>query len=398
MPLSDSRIRSAKPSARIVKLSDGNGLQLWVMPNGSRLWRLAYRHGGKQKLLALGKYPDVGLADARGLRDEHRRVLARGVDPAVARRVSRSNTFDAIATEWLQRQKDEGRSEATAAKHEWLVNLARPALGPRPISEISAAEVLAVLRVPEGRGHLESARRLRSTLSGIFRFAIATARAEHDPSAPLRGALRTPRTAHRAALLDPEAFGGLLRSINGYGGQPETRIGLTLLALTAARPGELRLATWDEFDLDAAAWSIPTGHTKQRRPHRAPLARQAVDLLRELRRLSGRGTLAFPGLRGNRPLSENTFSYALRGLGYGGDEASPHGFRSTFSSLTNESGHWNVDAVEKHLSHVDRNDVRAAYQRSEFWSERVRLAQWWADVCDHLRAGGTDVPPPAPPA
>jgi integrase len=398
--LTELEIRSAKPAEKVRKLSDERGLQLWILPSGSKLWRLAYRHLGKQKVLAFGSYPEVTLKEARERRDGARKTLAAGTDPAEKKKLDRltkaaaaGNTFDVLADEWLAKVSREGRAEATLGKVTWLLSLARPALGKRPIAEISALEMLDTLRTVERRGRLESARRLRSTVSCVFRFAIATGRAENDPTVPLRGALAAPVAKHRAAVTDPGKFGGLLRAIDGFDGQSTTKIALQLLALTAVRPGELRQAGWNEFDLDKAKWIIPEGRTKMRRAHEVPLPRQAVELLRSLWEITGGSRYLFPSIRSSvRCMSENTLNAALRRLGYDKDEACSHGFRSSFSTIANESGKWSADAIERALAHVDGNDIRRAYHRGAHWSERVELAQWWADRCDELRRSTQVIP------
>lgn len=398
--LTEIAIRAAKPAEKVRKLSDGGGLQLWIWPNGSKLWRLAYRFLGKQKVLALGSYPEVSLKEARERRDESRKVLAAGIDPTEKKKLDRltkaaaaGNTFDVLADEWLAKVSREGRAEVTLAKVTWLLSLARPALGNRPIAEISALEVLDGLRSVERRGRLESARRLRSTISCVFRFAIATGRAENDPTVPLRGALVAPVARHRAAVTDAGQFGGLLRAIDGFDGQSTTKIALQLLALTAVRPGELRQAEWSEFDLDKARWIIPEGRAKMRRAHEVPLPRQAVELLRSLWEITSGSSYLFPSIRSSvRCMSENTLNAALRRLGYDKDEACSHGFRASFSTIANESGKWSVDAIERALAHIDADSVRRAYHRGAHWHERVELAQWWADRCDELQRGTQVIP------
>lgn len=395
MALTDAKVRSAKADERPVKLSDGGGLHLLVSTSGGRMWRMSYRFGGKQKTLALGRYPSVSLADARNRRDAAKRTLAAGLDPGaqlrlqrVARSVAAANTFDAIAAEYMEKLRREGRADATMTKVEWLVDFARPDLGRRPIAEISAAEVLVVLRKVEKRGRLETARRLRSTIGSVFRYAIATARADNDPTFALRGALVSPKVQPRAAITSPVPLGALLRAIDGFDGQPATHAALQLMPLLFPRPGELRAAEWREFDLNAAVWTIPAARAKMRREHRKPLPRQAVAILRELSALTGDHPLVFPSVRTwQRPISENTLNAALRRLGYAKDEATAHGFRATASTLLNESGLWAADAIERELGHVEADDIRRAYARGEYWEERTRMAQWWADHLDGLRAG-----------
>ena len=399
MAVTDLEIRAAKPASRLVKLSDGGGLQLWITPDGAKRWRLAYRSGGSQKLLAIGVYPATGLREARAAREEAKRLLAAGQDPLLVKRLAKAtkatasaNTFDAIAIELLDKKRRERKAPPTFEKFQWLVGLARPAIGARPVSEITAPEVLAILRSAESRGKLETARRLRSTIGQVFRYAVSTGRADADPTGALKGALSAPTVQHRAAIIEPKAFGGLLRAISGYEGAPETRMALELISLTLVRPGELRAAEWTEFDLDAAVWSIPGEKMKMRRPHRVPLAARAVAILRELQTITGHGKFVFPSIRlPARCMSENTINGALRRLGFTGHEMTSHGFRSSASSMLNESGLWNSDAIERQLAHVDNDSVRRAYARADFWDERVRMMTWWADRCGELRCGGDTI-------
>ncbi|WP_315800791.1 MULTISPECIES: tyrosine-type recombinase/integrase [unclassified Bradyrhizobium] len=399
--LTDAAVRNAKASGRLVKLSDGGGLQLWLTPSGGKLWNFAYRFGSKQKKLALGEYgkapAGVPLEAARRLRDEAAGLLRDGIDPAIrkrqvkaARAEAQANTFSVLADELLAKKKREGVATATAGKLEWLLGLAKADLGPLPIGDVSAGEVLRVLQPLEAAGKLETAKRLRAVIGAVFRYAVTTARANADPTQALRGAIAAPRPKHRAAIIEPVAFGGLLRAIDGFQGQPTTKAALQLIALLAPRPGELRHATWAEFDLDAAVWNIPAERTKMRRPHRVPLPAQATAILRDLHPITGRGVagLVFPGLRSvTRPISENTLCAALRRLGYSNDEMVAHGFRSTFSTLANESGKWSINAIEAALAHVEPNAVRRAYVRGDYWDERVKLMTWWADYLDALRQG-----------
>jgi len=403
MPLSDVTVRSAKPAATPRKLSDGGGLFLLIQPKpiGSKLWRLAYRFGGKQKALALGIYPAVSLSQARDGRDEAKKLLAIGIDPSVQRKTERQldkvaagNSFRAVAEEVIAKLEREGRAHVTLTKKRWLLDFAYPAFGDRPVSEITAKELLALLREIEGRGIYETAKRLRSTCGMVFRFAIATGRAERDPSADLRGALTTHQVTHRAAIVEPADIGALLRAIDGFDGQPTTRAALRLAPNVFVRPGELRQAEWSEFDLDAAVWSIPAAKMKMRRPHRVPLSRQSLDIIRELRKITGNGRLVFPSVRTVlRPISENTLNAALRRLGYASEDMSTHGFRSMAATRLNEMGGWNPDAIERQLAHQEANAVRRAYTHgAEFWSERVEMMQAWSDYLDGLRAGGAIVP------
>jgi integrase len=395
MALTDTVIRLAKAGETDRKLADEKGLYLLVTSTGSKLWRLKYRIDGKEKKLALGAYPDVGLKDARAKRDEARKAAQAGRDPAVAKRearvakrISAANTFGAIAEEYIEKQEAEGRADVTVGKARWLLSKLSPSLGSRPISEITPHELLSVLRTSERAGQRETARRLRSFASRVFRYAVATARATNDPAQPLQGALVAAVAKHHAAIVDPVAFGGLLRAIDGYGGQPLTRLALRFTSHVFQRPGEIRKAEWSEIDFEKALWTIPAERMKQRQPHRIPLSRQALAILREAQELSGGGRYVFPKLGSSlKPMSENAINGALRRLGYGPNEMTAHGFRSTASSLLNESGKWSYDAIERALSHADGNQVRAAYHRGAHWPERVEMGQWWSDYIHTLRTG-----------
>lgn len=386
MPLSDLKIRALRPSERPTKHSDGGGLHLLVSPTGSKLWRIAYRFGGKQKLLSLGPYPTVSLADARTRRDEAKSLLHQNIDPSekakldrIAWTSSRASTFNAVADELLSKSEREGKAEATLTKKRWLLGLVRPDIGSRPIIEISAAEILVPLRRIEAQGKYETARRLRAVISQVFRFAIATARAENDPTYGLRGALIAPTVTHRAAITDWEGLGGLMRAIETYDGASDTRAALKLLALLYPRPGELRQAEWMEFDLTKRIWTIPAVRTKMRREHRKPLSGAAIAILEDVKTRSGTGRLIFPAMHTTlRPMSENTLNAALRRMGFEKHEMTSHGFRAAASSLMNESGLWHSDAIEAELGHVGTNEVRRAYHRASYWDERVRMAEWWA--------------------
>ena len=396
MSLTDAKCRTEQPRPKLHKLTDGGGLQLWVQPSGARLWRFAYRFKSRQKLLALGVYPTVSLARARQARDEAKRFLADGLDPAVekkrqAQERASAPTFRGVADEYVAKLVREARSDATITKTEWLLSFAYADFGDEPIRGVTAPAILKVLQAVEARGRYESARRLRSTIGSVFRFAIATARAESDPTYALRGALTQFKPTPRAAITDATKLGALLRAVDAFDGQPSTRVALQLLALMFSRPGELRLAEWPEFDLERAVWTIPGSRTKMRRPHRVPLSKQALERLNVLRAMS-RGSFLFPGVRSSsRPISDGTLNAALRRLGYTKDEVTGHGFRATASSLLNESGKWHPDAVERQLAHVEGNDVRAAYARGEHWQERVAMMQWWADYLDQLRLSGFDL-------
>jgi integrase len=400
MPLTDLVCRKTKPCDSLKKYSDMHGLQLWIFPNGSKLWRYAYRFDGKQKLIAVGRYPQVSLHDARAEREKARESLRQGRDPSHVRAVARlensfaEDKFALVAAEYLEKLRREGRSRSTLKKVEWLLGFATGPLGSYGMREIRPVEVLAVLRGVEGRGRYETARRLRSTIGAVFRYAIATARADTDPTEHLIGALTTRTSKPRAAITATRPFGALLRAIDGFDGQPETRIALQLMALLFPRPGELRMAEWKEFDWEEKVWEIPAQRMKMRRPHRVPLAPQAIARLTELHALSGSGALLFSSTRSpDRPISDNTLNAALRRLGYSTDDATAHGFRASASTLLNESRLWNPDVIERQLAHQEANDVRRVYDRSDHWDERVKLMTWWANYLDTLRAM-TSGPPP----
>lgn len=394
--LTNTAIKSAKPGSSVVKLSDGGGLQLWITPRGGKYWRMAYRIDGKQRVLAIGVYPVTSLKSARSARDKAKEALAAGLDPGQKKKLDRIaaeaasvNTFCALAEEFLAKKAKEGKAEVTIVKLRWILDFAIPDLGLRPVGSIRPPEVLAVLRKIESRGKLETAGRLRAVIGQVFRYAIATGRAENDPTPSLRGALTAPITKPRAAIVQPIPFGGLLRAIDSYDGSPEVIAALQLLALTFVRPGELRNAEWSEFDLDAAIWTIPAGRMKMRRAHRVPLAPQALGIFKRLHTITGHGKLLFPSVRtADRCMSENTVNAALRRLGYGKDDMTGHGFRSAASSMLNESGIWNPDAIEAQLAHVENNSVRRAYARADYWDERVKMMNWWADRLDAMQRGG----------
>jgi integrase len=395
MGLSVVAIKAAKGRDKKYKLTDGDGLYLLVTPAGGRYWRMNYRHLGKQKTLSFGVWPDTELAEAREQRDAPGKLLAKSSDPAehiklerIAATVAASNSFKAVADEWLYKAEREGRAATTMKKLRWLLNFTNLSIGKRPIASISAHELLLMLRKMEGNGRYETAKALRSTCSQIFRYAIATARAERDVAVDLRGALIAPKTVHRAAITTSREAGGLLCAIEGFEGFPETKAALNLLAHVFVRPGELRFAEWQDFDFDKALWTIPAHKTKMRRPHSIPLSSQALGILRTIRHDVSYSRYLFPSLRSiAKPMSENTINAALRRMGYAQDEMTGHGFRAMAATLLNEMGLWNPDAIERQLAHCDNNTVRRAYTRGEYWDERVRMMQHWSDHLIYLRDG-----------
>lgn len=390
------QINAAKPAVKAYKLHDSLGLLLAVQPNGSKLWRLNYRYLGKQKTLHLGPWPQISLADARTRRDEARRQIAEGIDPSLEKKRARiaakyaaANTFEAVAKEWLQKCERDGLARVTIDKISWLLAKAYPVIGDIPIAQITPHEALAVLRKVEATGAYESARRMRSVLSRVFRYGVATVRCDKDVAADLRGAIATPKVKHFAAITDPRDVGQLLRAIDGYTGQAVTRMAMRMSPHVLLRPGELRQAERKDIDVEMAIWSIPADRMKMRRPHRVPLSRQVISMIEELRELTGFRQHLFPCMgKPRKAMSENAVNQGLRRLGYTTNEMTAHGFRAMAATLLNESGKWNPDAIERQLAHVDTNQVRRAYARGEYWDERVEMMQRWSDYLDELRCGG----------
>jgi integrase len=400
MALNDILIRAAKPREKDWKLADERGLYLLITPKGSKLWRVKFRVNGKEKKLSLGAYPDVSLKDARRMRDQARSAKAHGIDPAKekqqakqAAKLGAENSFAVVAEEYIEKMVKEGLAEATISKARWFLELLRPSVGRMPIADIQPQDLFAALKKIEKAGHRETAKRLRSFSSRVFRYAVATARATADPAQTLRGALASPIVKHYAAITDPLALGELMRAIDGYSGEPATMAALRLTPHVFQRPGEVRQMRWSEVDLEKGIWTIPAERMKQRHTHAVPLSRQSVAILTGMQGLTGNGMFVFPSVRTReRPMSENTVNGALRRLGYSGSEMTAHGFRSTASTLLNESGKWNPDAIERALSHAEKNQVRAAYNRGSYWNERVEMAQWWSDYLNTLKDGATVIP------
>ncbi|TLZ10586.1 MAG: DUF4102 domain-containing protein [Gammaproteobacteria bacterium] len=393
--LNDTRVRSAKSREKAFKLSDERGLFLLVMPTGSRLWRLKYRVNGREKLISLGAYPDVTLKRAREKRDAARRLIADGIDPSVQRKAERAalaQSFEGVAKEWLELQTKSLAPETISILTARLDSGLYPYIGSRPISAITAQEVLSALRRIESRGRHETAHRVRALAGRVFRYAVATGRAQHDVAADLIGALAPVKSKNFASVIDPVRVGELMRAIHGYSGHPVTALALKLAPLVFVRPGELRAAEWTEFDLVNAEWRIPGERMKMGDPHLVPLSRQALAILHELQPLARGGKYLFPSLRTrDRPMSDNTINAALRRMGYTSEEQTGHGFRSMASTLLNEQG-FPPDVIELQLAHTERNKVRAAYNKAQRLPERRKMMQAWADYLDGLRAGGNVVP------
>ncbi|MHB8744665.1 MAG: tyrosine-type recombinase/integrase [Sulfuricaulis sp.] len=402
MPLTDTRCRNARKKKKSYKLFDADGLFLLVQPTGSKLWRLKYRldpradGSKKEHLYAIGVYDDVGLADARLKRDQARKLIAQGVHPTRHRKVERArkaaesvNTFEAVAREWIGKQRSKWTPYYTTQVENMLKANVYPRIGALPIREVSAAQLLEIVQRVEKRAP-SVAMLVRQWCSAIFRYAVATLRAETDPAATLKGAIHRPKVQHRAPLQRDE-IPKFLKKLDGFAGYRTTIIAMRLLLLTFVRPGELRAAEWSEFDLDNAEWRIPAHKMKMGEQHIVPLPKQAVALLRELRTLTGGQRLLFPNYR--RPktyMTATTINRALERMGYGG-RFSSHGFRSTASTLLNEMG-WHADVIERQLAHAPRSKVRAAYNRALYIPERKKMMQAWADFIDSLQAGGTVVP------
>jgi integrase len=396
MPLSHFALTKAVASDRPKKLSDGDGLYLLVQPGGAKLWRLRYRFAGRENLLSLGPFPAVTLLAARQQRDEARRLLAAGTDPSVKRKLDRiaaaaaaANTFGALASEYLEVLEANGAAASTLAKNRWMLETLAASLARRPIADILPAEILTVLKRVEKTGRRESARRLRGVIGSVFRHAIVTLRASHDPTVPLQRALLKPIVTPRPAIVDERSLGALLISIDEYDGWPTIRAALQLLALTMTRPGEVRYLTRAEIDFKKAVWRIPGERMKMRRPHEVPLSRQALIVLEDIWSVSDH-PLVLPSIRSlQKPLSENAMNSALRRIGYAKDEMVAHGFRAAASTILNERG-INPDVIEAALAHQEGNAVRRAYNRATYWEERTALMQTWADLLDEFRAGAVN--------
>ena len=403
MALTDVAIRKAKAGPKAYKMSDSSGLFLLVERTGGKLWRMKYRIDGREKKLAIGRYPEIGLAEARRRRDAAREQLAQGKDPSREKqrekaraRLDADNTFAVLAAQFCEKRRNDGSrawAPSTAKRCEYLLSVLNSSIGNLPIADIEPADILTAVRRIESKGKLESAKRTLQLAGSVFRYAVATARLKSDPTRDLRGALMNPTVTHYGAVLDPEGVGELLRAIDGYEGQPITKLAMQLAPHVFVRPGELRHAEWSEFDFNGALWTIPASKTKMRKDHLVPLSRQAIKILQEAQLLTGPSGYVFPSVRTRRrPMSDNTINAGLRRLGYTTDEMTAHGFRAMASTLLNESGKWNPDAIERALAHGDSDKVRAAYHRGAHWKERVKMAQWWRDHLDKLRAGAEVVP------
>lgn len=393
MALTDVAIRNAKPAEKPVKMTDGGGLYLLLNPNGSRWWRLDYRFGGKRKTLSMGVYPEVGLKDARERRDAARRLLANQIDPGEHRKAVKSatverdtNSFEVVAREWFAKNRDSWVSSHADKIIARLENDVFPWLGAKPTDEISAPEVLEVLRRIEKRGTLDTAHRAKGNISQVMRYAIATGRALRDPCPDLRGALPPARENNFPAITNPEAVAELLRAIDAFRGTFVVRCALLLAPILFVRPGELRRAEWVGFDLDKAEWRYLV--TKTKTEHLVPLPSQAVAILRELHALTGRGRYVFPGRDPQKSMSEAAVNAALRRMGYDTKtEITGHGFRAMARTILHEELNIKPEVIEHQLAHKVPDALGTAYNRTKFLKERRAMMQLWADYLDKLKAG-----------
>jgi integrase len=397
VPLTDTAIRNAKPRNKTYTLGDGEGMYLEVMPNGTRFWRMAYRQAnGKKNRLTFGKYPEVSLAEARDKRLAARRQLAQGVDPGRTKREEKQarekaalNTFEAVARAWLARTAAERAASTQEKNTAWLERNIFPAIGALPISTIKPWDVLSALRVIEKRGAIESAHKIKQLCGQVFRFAVASGLADRDMTVDLRGALSAIPEAHYAAITDPKEAAELLRAVDAYNGHAYAVAALKLAPLVFVRPGELRSAEWSEIDLDAAEWRIPGSKMKMGQDHIVPLATQAVALLRELHAMTGHDKFVFPSVRtSTRCMSENTVNAALRGMGYGKDVMTGHGFRAMARTIMDEVLGERVDLIEHQLAHAIKDPNGRAYNRTAHLPARRLMMQRWADYLDVIKRGG----------
>ncbi|HNY71656.1 MAG TPA: integrase arm-type DNA-binding domain-containing protein [Syntrophorhabdus sp.] len=403
MALTDIQVRSAKPKDKDYKLSDGNGLFLLVAVSGGKRWRYKYRFGGKEKLLALGTYPDISLQEARNKLREARNQLANGFDPCVEKKALKKykaeqiaaaeNTFEAVAREWLEKFSGQWSPSHASTTLGRLERDVFPWLGKKPIGEIKPPDILAILRRVESRGALETAHRIRTICGQVLRYAVATGRAERDSAADLRGALPPVREKHHAALTDPKEVAELLRAIDGFKGTFPVKCALKLAPMLFVRPGELRQMEWAEIDLDNAQWNLPAEKMKMKQPHIVPLSKQAVSILEELKPLTGSGRYVFPSHRSRmRPMSNNAINAALRRMGYTSDDMTGHGFRAMARTILDEVLQVRPDFIEHQLAHAVRDPNGRAYNRTAHLAERRKMMQRWADYLDGLKAGAKVIP------
>jgi integrase len=389
--LTDTKLRALKPRESIYRIADAGGLCIEVRTTGSRMWRFRYRYNGKARMLALGEYPIVSLTEARRKRDEARGVLALGIDPTVNAKAKReavveraANTFTALAVEWLAQNAHAITPGTLRRDRRIFEGHLNPWIGDIPIADVSPPMLLAALRKIEAKGAVETAHRARGLASRLFRYAIATGRAERNPATELIGALKIPKARHFASITDPQEVAVLLRAIDGYSGTPVVAAALKLAPLLFVRPGELRTARWADVDLENGEWRFIA--TKTKTPHIVPIASQAKLIMSELKPLTGRGDFLFPGVRSRLlPMSENTITAALRALGYDGDSMTGHGFRAMARTILDEVLHIRPDYIEHQLAHAVRDPNGRAYNRTAHLPERRAMMQQWADYLDKLK-------------
>jgi integrase len=399
-PSQTAQSKTPSPKKTTYTISDERGLSLEVSPKGGKWWRFRYRFEGKPKKHSLGVYPDVSLKKARERRDEARTMVADGVDPGEVKKAQKAalgeraaNSFEIIAREWVVKFSAKWGKAHRAKTIKRLEKDVFPWLGATPIAKVTAPDLLKTVQRIESRGANELARRALQDCGRIFRYAIATGRADRNPAADLKGAVPPAKEKHYASITDPKGVGALMRAIDDYEGSILTQCALKLAALTFVRPGELRQAEWAEIDLDGKEWRIPANRMKMKVMHIVPLSRQAIEVLKELHPLTGRGRYLLPSERSNgRPMSENTVNASLRRMGYSKEEMTGHGFRPMASTILNEK-QWNRDAIERQLAHAERDNVRAAYNYAEFLPKRNEMMQWWGDHLDALREGAQVRPP-----
>jgi integrase len=395
--LTETKIRASKSKQKPYKLADGKGLHLTIAPEGGRWWRLRYRHRGKEKMLSLGTYPEVGLAAARERRDSARKLIADGVDPSAERKASKAldaDTFEVMAREFMDKQRRKVTESTWQRDMDQFERIYFPTLGAKAISSLAAPDLLTCLRRVEKAGNVETAHRARGLAGRVFRYAIALGKAKHDVAADLRGALEPAIKRSYPAITDPAEVGALMRAIDGYTGHPVAAAALRLAPLLFVRPGELRKAEWAEFDLDGEEpmWRIPAEKMKARREHLVPLCARAVAILKELKAITGRRSYVFPAIgQADRPMSENTLGAALLRMGYAREVMVAHGFRSMASTLLNEQG-WHPDVIELQLAHKDKDETRRTYNRAARLPDRRKMMTAWADYLYGLKARGDVIP------
>ncbi len=395
MPLTAIEVKQAASKKKAYKLADGGGLHLLVKPVGGKYWRYKYRYAGKEKTLALGVYPEVSLKEAREKHQAARKSLDRGIDPGEARKVEKltrhlaaAESFEAVAREWFNRIMPEKSNSYRERTGRILEKDLYPVLGNRPIKSITAPELLAALRRIETREAYDIAHRAKQTAGQIFRYAVATGRADRDPSGDLKGALKPRRKKkHHAAITNPAEVGRLLLAMEGFQGTAVVKTALLLSSLLFQRPGEIRAMEWSEINWDSEQWEIPAEKMKMGQPHLVPLSNQAVALLKELQPVTGRGRYVFPSARGaSRCLSENGVRTALRTIGYDNDTMTPHGFRAMARTILDEALSYRVDWIEHQLAHAVRDTNGRAYNRTSHLEGRAKMMQGWADYLDNLKA------------